>query len=92
MGIKKKEIQYTKDGLTLIQTEKFEYEKSIFVIGDCYFRLDSCETKKLDKFQNDSEKTEKKNGKTIFKETVTLTGAPSKWLFDNGYKLAPIKK
>jgi len=80
-------IKYTKDGLTLFQTEKFEYEKSIFGIGDTYFRLESSDIKKLEKFQNDTEVSEKKNGKTISKEVITLVGAPKKWLLDNGYKL-----
>jgi len=87
MAIKKKEVQYTKDGHSLFQTEKFEYERSIFAMGDTYFRIDSCDTKKLDKFEKDSELSIKENGKTVSKTTMRLTGAPKKWLLDNGYKL-----
>lgn len=83
------QVVYTnKDGFSLYESIKFEYEKSVFAIGPNYFRLEDSKIVKVDKFEPGTEVTVFAPGKVATKKDISqLVGAPKKWLLENGYKL-----
>ena len=73
-----------KDGFVLLESTKFEYDKSVFLLTSNSYYLSDSKIEKKATFEKDSVTYSKDKLK---KETFELVAAPHKWLGDNGYTI-----
>lgn len=81
---KAKEVKYkNKDGFVLLESTKFEYDRSVFLLTPKSYYLSDSKVEKKATFEKNSVVYSKDKQK---KETFELIAAPHKWLEENGYK------
>lgn len=86
MAKKVVEVKYQdKEGNILVESTKFEYEKSTYHMLPGMFFLEDSKIEKSDTIKQFKDEI-KKERDVVVKVERLLTAAPFKWLAENGYK------